>query len=162
MASFGDLLSEDGRQAGRGTKDLGQAIAYGESSCRLRSQYAEGVGQLRSSVSRSGLQFGVFKAVFWMLVICGGVWLFTVGAALVAFDAFSTFHPGSPIVANGAIYMAAFAMSLILTVAIIAPALLMLQPLHLLRVLRAEVAAVTPRQRFRGMSALFNGSRSPD
>ena len=87
------------------------------------------------------------------MAIVGGAWLFTVGSALFAFDAFSTFAPGAPVVANGAIYMAAFAMSLILTVAVIAPALLMLQPLHLLRVLRAEVAAVTPRQRFRGAPA---------
>lgn len=107
-------------------------------------------GQLRPSVSFSGLQLGVFKTVFWTLVFVGGIWLFTVGAVLFAFGAFSTSIPASPVVANGAIYMGAFAMSLILTVAVIAPALLMLQPLHLWRVLRAEKASVTPRQRFRG------------
>ena len=85
-----------------------------------------------------------------MLVLVGGVWLFTVGAILFAFNAFETSVAESPVVANGAIYMSAFAMALIVNVAIIAPALLMLQPFHLWRVLRDEKAAVTPRQRFRG------------
>ncbi|EKM61349.1 uncharacterized protein PHACADRAFT_84832 [Phanerochaete carnosa HHB-10118-sp] len=107
--------------------------------------------QLRNSVSLSGLQLGVFKTVFWTLVVVGGIWLFTAAALLFAFGAFSTAVPASPVVANGAIYMSAFAMSLILTVAVIAPALLTLQPHHLVRVLRAEQAAVTPRQRFRAV-----------
>jgi calcium permeable stress-gated cation channel len=101
-------------------------------------------------VSLSGHQLEGFKAVFWTLVLVGVIWLFTLGAILFAFGAFSTSVAESPAVANGAIYMSAFAMVLIMNVAIIAPALLMLQPYHLWRVLRDERVAVTPRQRFRG------------
>ena len=91
-----------------------------------------------------------FKVIFYTLVIIGSVWLFTVGAILFAFEAFSTSTPESPVVADGAIYMSAFAMVLIVNLAIIFPALLMLQPVRLWRVLKDEKAAVTPRQRFRG------------
>lgn len=96
------------------------------------------------------MQITVFKTVFYMLVTVLGAWLFTVGAVLFAFGALSTSVAESSTVANGAIYMSAFAMALIVNVAIIAPALLMLQPFHLWRVLREEKTAVTPRQRFRG------------
>ncbi len=41
-------------------------------------------------------------------------------------------------------------MAVLMTLAIIFPALLMLQPVRLWRVLKEEKAAVTPRQRFRG------------
>lgn len=54
-------------------------------------------------------------------------------------------------VANGAVYMSILALALVLNVAIIFPACLVLQPLRLWRVIRAEKHAVTPRQRFRGI-----------
>ncbi|KAF7326857.1 MPN domain-containing protein [Mycena venus] len=54
-------------------------------------------------------------------------------------------------VANGAIYMAILALSVLFTCAIIFPGLLLLQPLRLWTVLRAEKSAVTPRQRFRAV-----------
>ena len=75
---------------------------------------------------------------------------------LFTFGAFSMDVNESLTVANGAIYMSAFAMALILTVAIIVPAFLLLQPMRLWRVLRDEKAAITPRQRFRG-ECVFSG-----
>lgn len=107
-------------------------------------------GQLRNTVSLSGSQLAVFKTVFYLLVGVGGMWLFAVGAVLFAFGALSRSLDRSLTVANGAIYMSAFAMILIVNVAIISPALLMIQPFHLWQVLRGERSAVTPRQRFRG------------
>lgn len=110
--------------------------------------------QLRNTVSLSGMQMATFKTVFYILAIVGSVWLFTVGAVLFAFGAFSTSTSESPVVADGAVYMSAFAMVVIVNLAIIFPALLLLQPVRLWRVLRDEKAAVTPRQRFRGESVL--------
>jgi len=52
-------------------------------------------------------------------------------------------------VASGSIYIGAFLLALVLSVAIIAPGLLMLQPIRAWRLLRAEKRAITPRQRFR-------------
>lgn len=101
----------------------------------------------------------MFKAVFYMLVAVDGVWLFTAGTILFTFGAFSTSTAESSTVANGAIYMSAFAMTLIVNVAVIAPALLMLQPFHLWRVLREERTAVTPRQRFRGEASGRNSAQ---
>lgn len=108
-------------------------------------------GQLRNTVSLSGSQLAVFKTVFYLLVGVGGMWLFAVGTVLFAFGALSRSLDRSSTVANGAIYMSAFAMILIVNVAIISPALLMLQPFHLWQVLRGERGAVTPRQRFRAV-----------
>ena len=88
--------------------------------------------------------------MFYVLVVVVGAWLFTVGAILFAFDAFSTSVAQASTVANGAVYTSAFATALIVNVAVVAPALLILQPFHLWRVLREEKTAVTPRQRFRG------------
>ena len=91
-----------------------------------------------------------FKAAFYVLAVLGSVWLFTVGSVLFAFDAFSRKIDASPNVANGAIYLSSFAMAILLTIAIIFPALLMLQPVRLWHVLNDEKDAITPRQRFRG------------
>lgn len=46
--------------------------------------------------------------------------------------------------------MSILALSIVVNVAIIFPALLLLQPFRLWRVIRTERQAVTPRQRFRG------------
>ncbi|KAI0686067.1 hypothetical protein BC835DRAFT_1408645 [Cytidiella melzeri] len=107
--------------------------------------------QLKNTPSLSGLQMLTFKTAFYVLVVLGSVWLFTIGAVLFAFDALSTAEAVSISIANGAIYMSAFAMVVLVNVAIIFPALLMLQPLRLWRVLRDEKAAITPRQRFRAV-----------
>ena len=92
--------------------------------------------------------------MFWVFTAVACVWLFAVGAVLFSMRALSTNSGVTRSLANGAIYMSAFAMVLVLNVAIIFPGLLLLQPIRLWKIVRAERAAVTPRQRFRGMSFL--------
>ena len=111
-------------------------------------------GQVGNSVSVSGSQLIIFKAIFYILTIIAAIWLFALGSVLFAMRAFNLKIAEAATVANGAIYMSAFAMMLVMTIAFIFPALLMLQPLRLLKVLRAEQAAFTPRQRFRGRKYL--------
>ncbi|KAH8099276.1 hypothetical protein BXZ70DRAFT_289357 [Cristinia sonorae] len=108
-------------------------------------------GQVGNSVSVSGTQLRVFKAIFYILTIIAATWLFAIGAVLFAMRAFNQGTAESASVANGAIYMSAFAMILVMNVAFIFPALLMLQPLRLRKVIQAEKLAVTPRQRFRAV-----------
>ena len=103
-----------------------------------------------NSVSVSGSQLVMFKTVFWLFTTVAGVWLFVAGAVLFSMRALSTNSGVTESLANGTIYMSAFAMALVLNVAIIFPGLLLLQPIRLWKVIRAERAAVTPRQRFRG------------
>lgn len=107
---------------------------------------------LTRTVSVSASRFIMFKTLFYILLVVGGIWMFTTGAILFSMQALSTDSGQSQSVANGAIYMSAFAAVLVFNVAIIFPGLLMLQPIRLWKVLRAEKAAVTPRQRFRGQS----------
>ena len=107
---------------------------------------------LLNNVSLAKCRLIVAKATVYALLFVGTIWLFTLGAVLFAFGALSAGLDETVTVANGAVYVSAFAMALILTVATIAPALLLLQPDRLFRVLREEKAAVTPRQRFRGAS----------
>ena len=92
----------------------------------------------------------VFKLTFFILTVVAAVWLIAVGALLFAAQAFSAHTLTSRTVANGSIYMSALAMVLVLNVAVIFPALLMLQPVRLWRLTRAEKDALTPRQGFRG------------
>ncbi|KAI0328490.1 hypothetical protein GY45DRAFT_1355089 [Cubamyces sp. BRFM 1775] len=106
---------------------------------------------LTRTVSMSAARLVMFKTLFYILLIVGGVWMSTTGAILFSLQALSTDSGGSRSVANGAIYMSAFATVLVFNVAIIIPGLLMLQPIRLWKVLRAEKAAVTPRQRFRAV-----------
>ncbi|RPD82440.1 hypothetical protein L226DRAFT_528605 [Lentinus tigrinus ALCF2SS1-7] len=103
------------------------------------------------AVSVSGSQLILFKTVFWLFTIVAGVWLFVAGAVLFSMRALSTNSGVTKSLANGAIYMSVFAMALVLNVAIIFPGLLLLQPIRLWQVIRAERAAVTPRQRFRAV-----------
>lgn len=103
-----------------------------------------------SSVSLIRCRFTTFKAIFYAILCVGSIWLFTLAAILFAFAAFDNNTMQTLTVATGAIYAGVFAMALILTVATIAPALLLLQPARLWRVLREEKHALTPRQRFRG------------
>ncbi|KAJ7482288.1 hypothetical protein B0H11DRAFT_2193371 [Mycena galericulata] len=106
---------------------------------------------IRGSVSVSGSQLFVFKAMFYMLVGIGAIWLITVGALIYTLQAFNSDSDRTQTVANGSIYMGILALSLVFTVAIIFPGLLLLQPVRLWRVLRAEKRALTPRQRFRAV-----------
>ncbi|OJT15945.1 hypothetical protein TRAPUB_13369 [Trametes pubescens] len=106
---------------------------------------------LSRTVSVSGSKLLQFKTMFYVLLGVAGIWLFATGAILFSINAFSVGLDETSAVANGAIYMSAFALVLVLNVAIIFPGLLLLQPIRLLKVMRAERAAVTPRQRFRAV-----------
>lgn len=106
---------------------------------------------LSRTVSVSGSQLLQFKTMFYVLLGVAGIWLFATGAILFSINALSIGLDETSAVANGAIYMSAFALVLVLNVAIIFPGLLLLQPIRLLKVMRAERVAVTPRQRFRGV-----------
>lgn len=110
---------------------------------------------VRGSVSVSGTQLFVFKTMFYVLVGIAAIWLITVGALIYSLQAFNDAGAGgtdgrTESVANGAIYMAILALSVVFACAIIFPGLLLLQPVRLWKVLKAERSAVTPRQRFRG------------
>lgn len=109
-----------------------------------------GSTKIYGSTSISGNQLFIFKITFFVLTALGTIWLIAVGALLFAMQAFSSSHGETKSIATGAIYMSVLVLAVILNVAIIFPALLMLQPFRLLHVLRAEKQAVTPRQRFRG------------
>lgn len=85
-----------------------------------------------------------------MLTAVAAIWLITVGALLFAIQAFSADGPTSQTVADGSIYMSALALVIILNVAVIFPALLLLQPFRLWHLRSAEKDALTPRQTFRG------------
>lgn len=92
----------------------------------------------------------VFRITFWVLTAIGTLWIVAVGALLYSMNALSMGSEETQTIANGSIYMAVLAFALVINVAIIAPALLMLQPFRLWHVVRAEKQAITPRQRFRG------------
>lgn len=109
----------------------------------------------------------VFKITFFILTVVAAIWLVAVGALLFALQAFTADSGHARAVASGSIYIGVLALSIVISVAIILPALLVLQPLRLWRVLRAERHAVTPRQRFRGeffrslhISLVMNGPYS--
>lgn len=114
-----------------------------------------GATNVRGAVSVSSGQLLAFKATFFILTTVATIWLITVGALLFAVQAFNTGGATSKMVANGSVYMSVLAMVIILNVAVIFPALLMLQPFHLWHVRRAEKEAVTPRQTFRGKLRCF-------
>ncbi|KAH9486372.1 hypothetical protein JR316_0000436 [Psilocybe cubensis] len=110
-----------------------------------------GVAKIHGSVSISGNQLLVFKISFFILAAIGAVWLIAIGAILFSMQAFSTDVNTTKTIATGAIYMSVLALAIVINIAIIFPALLMLQPIRLWRVLRAEKQALTPRQRFRAV-----------
>ena len=120
-----------------------------------------GATGLRGSVSVSSGQLLVFKITFFILTAAAIIGLITVGALLFAVPTFSAGRPKSQTVANGSIYMSALAMVIVLNVAVIFPALLLLQPFRLWRVRRAEKEAVTPRQTFRGeLACIFFSTKN--
>ncbi|THH08733.1 hypothetical protein EW145_g2508 [Phellinidium pouzarii] len=110
------------------------------------------------AISVSSAQLMTFKAIFFILIAAGVMWLTAVGAVVFAADAFALSSERPSTVANGSIYMSAFFLALIINVAIIAPGLLILQPARLRNVLWYERRAITPRQRFR---ALYPGVYNP-
>lgn len=95
------------------------------------------------------------------MTVVAVMWLIAIGALLFGAQSFSANTSTSQTVANGSIYVSAFAMVLVLNVAVIFPALLMLQPVRLWRLTRAEKEALTPRQGFRGESAFVFLSSTP-
>lgn len=88
-----------------------------------------------------------------VIVLICGVWLVTIGGILFATDALANNHAQAPTVAEGAVYIAILMMLILFNLAIIAPGLQLLQPVRMMKVMRAQKKAVTPRQRFRGKSA---------
>ncbi|KAG6919045.1 hypothetical protein DXG01_009755 [Tephrocybe rancida] len=109
------------------------------------------VANVYGSISISGGHLFVFKVTFFILTSVATLWLVAIGALLYAFQAFSSRSGVAKSVASGSIYMGILALAIIFTIAVIFPALLMLQPFRLWHVLRDEQQAVTPRQRFRGL-----------
>ncbi|KAJ3857286.1 hypothetical protein EV368DRAFT_30619 [Lentinula lateritia] len=109
------------------------------------------IANIRGSASVSGGRLLVFKITLVFVTLVVGLLLIAVGGLLFALEAFSTGITPSRAVANGSIYMAVLAMTIILQIAIIFPGLLLLQPHRLWNVIRAEKNAITPRQRFRSV-----------
>ncbi|KAF8910016.1 hypothetical protein CPB84DRAFT_1764373 [Gymnopilus junonius] len=109
------------------------------------------VATIHGSISISGNQLLVFKITFFVLTVVGTIWLVAIGAILFSMQALNTHTAPTETIANGSVFMSILCLALIINVAIIFPALLLLQPLRLWRVLRAEKQAVTPRQRFRAV-----------
>jgi hypothetical protein len=107
------------------------------------------------TISVSAGQRIVIKAMFYIIVCVAVIGLITAGAILYAFGALSEGTRRSKTVADGSIYIAILLLAIVINVALTSPALLMLQPLRLRRVLSAEKAAQTPRQRFRGTIGSF-------
>jgi calcium permeable stress-gated cation channel len=103
------------------------------------------------TISVSAGQRLVMKAMFYVLVSISVIGLVTAGALLYAFGAFSQGIRRSETVADGSIYIAILLLAIVINVAITSPALLILQPLQLRRVMSSEKTAKTPRQRFRGI-----------
>lgn len=108
-----------------------------------------GIVNLHGSISISENQLLIFKTTFFILT-AASLWLVTIGALLHAIYAFSVGSGMSKSVANGSVYMGILALTIVISLAIILPALLLLQPVRLWHVLQAEHQALTPRQRFRG------------
>jgi len=109
-----------------------------------------GSSDLRGTVSVSGGKLLVYRVTFYVLAVVAAVSIVVIGALVFSLKAFNNGAKEAASIADGAIYMAILAMAILIQVAIIIPGLLMLQPLRLWRVLRAEKNAITPRQRFRG------------
>jgi hypothetical protein len=97
----------------------------------------------------------VIKAMFYMIVFIAVIGLVAAGALLYAFDALSRGARVSETVADGSVNIAILLLAIVINIAITSPALLMLQPLRLRRILHAERVAKTPRQRFRGMAVIL-------
>ncbi|KAF9556409.1 hypothetical protein CPC08DRAFT_778388 [Agrocybe pediades] len=109
------------------------------------------VANIHGSVSVSGNQLLIFRITFFVLTAIGAVWIIAIGAILFSMQTLNSNSGSTKSIANGSVYMAVLALAIVINIAIILPALLMLQPIRLWKVLRAEKQAVTPRQRFRAV-----------
>ncbi|KIK96554.1 hypothetical protein PAXRUDRAFT_138207 [Paxillus rubicundulus Ve08.2h10] len=103
------------------------------------------------SVSVSAVQFLTVKIIYTVLTFAVAIWIVVVGALLFALEAFSDGVGLMKTIATGSVYMATFALCIVVSAATIVPGLLLLQPLRLWSVLRLEKDALTPRQRFRAV-----------
>lgn len=108
--------------------------------------------KIHGSTSRSGNQLFVFRIAFYVLVLVVVIWLTAIAGVLFALQAFNTNSGQIRSITSGAVYMSVLALAIVISIAIIVPGLLLLQPIRLWNVLTMERLAVTPRQRFRGMS----------
>ncbi|EJU01091.1 hypothetical protein DACRYDRAFT_108421 [Dacryopinax primogenitus] len=113
------------------------------------------LSRFSGSPSSFGTQFITFRATFFILTIIAGIWLVTVSALLLGLEAFKLAWNQAGSVADGSIYIAVLALTIILNLACIAPALLLINIPRLWKVRRGERKAVTPRQRFRAMYPHF-------
>jgi len=134
-------------------------IEHSASRTRSSTDPSLGVAHMHGSVSISGGQRFIFKVTFFIITMAA-VWLVLVGALLFAVRAFTIDVGISKSIANGSVYMSTLALSIIVVLAFIFPALLLLQPSRLWRVLREERHAITPRHLFRGPS-FFTSSLKP-
>lgn len=78
------------------------------------------------------------------------MFLTAAGGLLFALQAFVDGSRHARSIASGSIYITVLILAIVILFAVIVPGLLLLQPIRLWNVLRAEQLAVTPRQRFRG------------
>jgi hypothetical protein len=102
------------------------------------------------AVSVSVARLKAFKAVFWVFVIVAGIWTVTAGSLIVGVKAFDDGSNASSSIASGSVTTAIFLLIILLNIAIIAPGLLLLQPIRLWKLWKAKKRAQTPRQLFRG------------
>jgi len=103
------------------------------------------------SVSVTVVRIKTFKAVFWVIVIVAAMWLVAAGSLLFGASALDHQTDAATSVANGSIAGALFLLLIIINIAIIAPGLLLLQPIRLWHMHRRRRRAITPRQEFRAI-----------
>ena len=109
--------------------------------------------KIHGSTSRSENQLFVFRIVFYVLVLVVVIWLTAIAGILFALQAFNTNSGQTRSITNGAVYTGVLGLTIVISMAIIAPGLLLLQPIRLWNVFTMERLALTPRQRFRGTRA---------
>ncbi|QRV86749.1 short transient receptor potential channel 7 [Ceratobasidium sp. AG-Ba] len=103
------------------------------------------------AVSVSAARLRQFKATFYVLAFVATAWIITAGALIFGMQAFDTSTGRTSTAANGTTYIAVLLMVIVLNAAVIAPGLLMLQPVRLWKIWRAQRKAITPRQHFRAI-----------
>ncbi|KAK4684130.1 ATP-dependent RNA helicase DOB1, partial [Tremellales sp. Uapishka_1] len=109
------------------------------------NRFAKQVGSISISYRRTL----AYKATFWILLVVCVIWMVLVTALEYAVEGFATGVQESRTVGDGAVFSTWFIFVLLLNLAIIAPGLMLLQPLRLLRYIRQKLSIITPRQRFR-------------
>ncbi|KAG8704088.1 hypothetical protein FRC09_003778, partial [Ceratobasidium sp. 395] len=103
------------------------------------------------AISISAARLRAFKATFYVFVFVATAWIIAVGSLIFGLQAFDTSTARTSTVANGATYIAVLLMVIVLNAAVIAPGLLMLQPIRLWKLWKARKEAISPRQQFRAI-----------